>query len=602
MIGKDEVREAQTIMTKYRADNAPLYQRIIDNEKWFNFRHYSGGNPEDVQVHSAWLQNCLMHKHADAMDNYPEPVFLPREESDIDAAKELTAIVPVILEQNGYDDTYDMNWWYKLKMGGNITGVFWEKSKLNGIGDIEIKKIDILNCAWEAGLNDIQDSPNFFLTELISKDDAQLFYGDIDFGDTPFTQKYVVDENIDTLDKVMVVDWYYKKKQKDGTSILHYCKYIGDHIIFSSENENSDVPYYDHNLYPFVFDVMFPREASAVGYGYIDLMKDTQKYIDKMQQAVLKNAIANSRKRYFVSENANFSIDEFSNNEVEIVRVAGQVNDDKIREITGRPLDGVYLEVLNNKIQELKETAGNRDFQQGGVANGVTAASAIAALQEAGSKLSRDMIKSSYRAFNKILFLVVELIRQFYDAPRKFRITNPNGSSDFISYDNRGLKPVVADEFGDEVTRLPVFDIKIKAQKSNPFSQASMNEEAKEMFARGMFNPQLADQTIIALQMMDFEGKDRVMEMVSQNGTLLQQVQQMQMQMQQMAQIIQQLQGTDLSGSIQGAAGEIMNQGRPNNLSERETATSQVERAHNFAHRDRIESARAQSVGTTAVK
>ena len=602
MIGKEEVRDAMEIMRKYRANNTAIYERIIEDEKWFNFRHYSGGNPEDVQVHSAWLQNCLMHKHADAMDNYPEPVFLPREESDTEAAKELSAIVPVILEQNGYDDIYDMNWWYKLKMGGNCTGVFWEKTKLNGIGDIEIRKIDILNCAWEAGLNDIQDSPNFFLTELISKEDADLFYGDIDYGDMPFTQKYVTDETIDTSDKVMVVDWYYKKKRKDGTAILHYCKFIGDHIIFSSENENKDVPYYAHNLYPFVFDVMFPREASAVGYGYIDLMKDTQKYIDKMQQAVLKNAIANSRKRYFVSENANFSVDEFSNNEVEIVRVAGQVNDDKIKEITGRPLDGVYLEVLNNKIQELKETAGNRDFQQGGVANGVTAASAIAALQEAGSKLSRDMIKSSYRAYNKMLYLVVELIRQFYDAPRKFRITNPNGSSSFISYDNRGLKPVVEDEFGEEVTRLPVFDIKIKAQKSNPFSQASMNEEAKEMFARGMFNPQLADQTIIALQMMDFEGKDRVMEMVSQNGTLLQQVQQMQQQMQQMAQIIQQLQGTDLSGSIAGAAGEVMGQRRPTDVAEREKSVDQLGRAYQFAKRDRTEAARAQSIDTTAVR
>ena len=51
------------------------------------------------------------------------------------------------------------------------------------------------------------------------------------------------------------------------------------------------------------------------------------------------------------------------------------------------PLNGTYYQVYQGKIEELKETSGNRDFSQGSTASGVTAASAIAALQEAGSKL-----------------------------------------------------------------------------------------------------------------------------------------------------------------------------------------------------------------------
>ena len=43
----------------------------------------------------------------------------------------------------------------------------------------------------------------------------------------------------------------------------------------------------------------------------------------------------------------------------------------------------------------------------------MTAASAIAALQEAGSKLSRDMIKDSYNAHAQVVLLVIELVRQF---------------------------------------------------------------------------------------------------------------------------------------------------------------------------------------------
>ena len=46
----------------------------------------------------------------------------------------------------------------------------------------------------------------------------------------------------------------------------------------------------------------------------------------------------------------------------------------------------VALNVLEMKIDELKETSSNRDVSQGSSSGGVTAAAAIAALQEAGNK------------------------------------------------------------------------------------------------------------------------------------------------------------------------------------------------------------------------
>ena len=85
-----------------------------------------------------------------------------------------------------------------------------------------------------------------------------------------------------------------------------------------------------------------------------------------------------------------------------------------------------------SRIEELKEISGNRDMTQGGTTGGVTAASAIAALQEAGSKLSRDMLKSAYRAFSRQCYLMIELMRQFYDEQRIFRIVGPSGENQFL--------------------------------------------------------------------------------------------------------------------------------------------------------------------------
>ena len=208
-------------------------------------------------------------------------------------------------------------------------------------------------------------------------------------------------------------------------------------------------------------------------------------------------------------------------------------------------------------------TSGNRDFSQGGTTSGVTAASAIAALQEAGSKLSRDMIKSAYRAFAQECYLVLELIRQFYDEPRTFRITGEGGEQQFEVFDNTAIRPQVqGQDFGIDLgERVPVFDIRVAAQKKSPFSKISQNELAKELYGAGMFNPEIADQALICLDMMDFEGKDKVVQKVSQNQTLLQMVQQLQAQMLQMAQIIDAQNGTTITEGI--AAEQMGMQGQP---------------------------------------
>ena len=104
------------------------------------------------------------------MDNYPDPVVLPREKSDEPTAKTLSAVVPCIMDQNGFESTYSDICWYKIKKGTGVYGVFWNSSKENGVGDIEIKKQDILNLFWEPGINDIQESRNFFSLALVDSD------------------------------------------------------------------------------------------------------------------------------------------------------------------------------------------------------------------------------------------------------------------------------------------------------------------------------------------------------------------------------------------------------------------------------------------------
>ena len=455
----------------------------------------------------------------------PEPNILPREENDIPQAKLLSGVIPVILEQNDFSATYSDAMWYKLKQGTGVYGVFWDSAKLNGLGDISVKKMDLLSCFWEPGITDIQSSANFFTVELHGNDSLVReypFLKDINFSKNVLSvTKYRYDDNVDTTDKSLVIDWYYKKKIGAKT-VVHYCKYVGDTVLFSTENDPEHFPdgIYDHGKYPFVFDVLFPVEGSPCGYSYTDICKDTQIQIDELNAAMVRNAKIGSKIRYFSKMSGGINEDEFADWSNDIVHVEGDLDEKHVKPIEVPVLNGVYVNILNNKIDELKETSGNRDVNNGSTGSAVTAASAIAALQEASGKTSRDFLKNTYNAYAKIIKLVIGLIRQFYSEERKFRIIGEDGKMSFISCSNRmisGEKIFLND--GTEIGyRVPEFDVEVSAQKNTAYNKAAQNELALQFYNAGFFDPSRADQAAAAVSMMDFSRKESVLMKISQNA------------------------------------------------------------------------------------
>lgn len=549
-----DVERGIDLLTRYKDGKSNLENRIVNDELWWELRHWEGigqskakrvdksgkevtSTPPEPKPSSAWLFNTIQNKHADAMDNYPEPVVLPRERSDEQSAKTLSQILPVVQEYNHFEQVYSDNWWEKLKHGTAVYGIFWDPQKDNGLGDIEIRDIDLLKLFWEPGITDIQKSRNLFIVDLVDNDLLDSEYPQLkgkQKGKVVDVKEYIYDDNVDTSDKSVVVDWYYKVKTPDGRTALHYIKFVGSTLLYASENdpEYRERGFYDHGMYPVVLDVMYPEKGTPIGFGYVAICKDPQLYIDKLSANILENAMMATKKRFFVSDSTAVNEQEFLDWNRPLVHVNGPLDDGRIQEIVTKPLSDIYVTVAQMKIEEMKDTAANRDVNSGGTTN-VTAAAAIAALQEAGNKASRDMISASYRAYTQINTLCVELMRQFYDLSRSFRITGEGSEYQFIDFDNTGLQDQVTglDTMGNPMYRRPVFDLKIKAQKKNPFSRMEQNERAKELYAMGFFAPENAQASLIALDMMDFEGIQTVKEKVMQGQTLLNMVMQMSQQL-----------------------------------------------------------------------
>ena len=591
-IGAEELRRANGILKKYKEGKTRLEQRIIDNEQFWKLRHWEqmekegqGGNSGDPQPASGWLVNCILSKHADAMDCYPAPTVLPREPDDRQEAQRLSRILPVVLKKNQFKRTYSSAWWYKLKSGCAVYGVFWDGTKLGGLGDISVKRMDLLNLFWEPGVTDIQDSAHFFSTELVDNDKLLAEYPQLEgkLGRGNFTlSRYLYDDTVDTSNKSLVVDWYYHTNM-EGRKVLQYCKYVGETVLYATENDTvqptetqlmgadengrpvmGQVPcgpimaqrgWYDHGKYPFVFDVLFPEEGTPCGYGYIDLCKSPQKQIDLMNQAILKNTLANATPRFFIRSDGAVNENEYADWTRPFVHTNGNLGSDSIAPIRAGSLDSVYVAILNNKIGEMKETAGNRDVANGGTASGVTAGTAIAALQESSGKLSRNMIDDGYEAFADVVTLCIELIRQFYELPRQFRLLGAMGTEEFVSYDHSGLQPRVMDDGVTVSYRVPEFDLEIGAERESPYRTAEANQLALQLFQMGFFRDDLADQALRCLELMEFKNKDQLARVISGGQTQARQIAALRQQLLQLAQVVDEVKGTHLAESLSAEQG-----------------------------------------------
>lgn len=594
-IGTEQIRKASQILRKYKEGKTNLEKKIIANEQFWKLRqwNYMNAPEEDFKPATAWLWSCIQSRYSDAMDSYPTCNFQPRQRDDVEEAKKLSSIVPIILEQNRYEETYSDIVWYTLKHGGSVQGIFWDGTKHNGIGDITVNKIDFLNIFWESGVTNIQESENVFTTELMNKKLLEQRYPECKGklkNDKISIAKYLYDDNVDTTDKAVVVDWYYHS-YVNGKKTLQYVKFVDDIVLYATENDDKveekitvdpqtgipiTVPIgksmaerglYDHAMYPFVTMSLYPIEGSLCGYGLTDIGRDTQLVIDKLNKAIVENAIVGSKPRYFIKDDGSINEKEYAEIDKPFIHSQRNVNDETIKPVDTKSLDPIYVNFLTQKIDELKYITSNQDVGNGIAPSGITAGSAISALQESQGKNARSSNKAFHRAFREVAYHIVELIRQFYDVPRTFRI-NPDGMGEqFVEYDNSRIKPQMQQTMGESMgLRLPEFDIEVTSEKANPYKKMEINELALNFYTQGFFNPQLSDQAIACLKMMDFTKKDEVIQMISENGTIAQMLAQYQQLALQLANKISPQLGETIANQILKGSGQQVPQGFGNQV------------------------------------
>lgn len=531
-VTRERLTEIRAVHSRYCNGLRPTYSRVKKAEEWYRLHNtimeQSGGKVEvgrdgGFTAQSAWVFNTVTSKHADHVDACPTAECLPREPGDVQTADTLSKVVPFLLERYGWSRIWDISSLRKVKLGTAHYKVIWDKDQDGGLGDVAIKSISTLNLAWQPTVTDIQESEYLFHHEYVSRTAlAQAWPQLRESGVMPSPDcidEFLPDqERRDKSDVAVLVECWYKVPVPTGVGsvrkVLHKVLYVGDVVLYASEDDPKCAKrgYYDHGLYPYEFDPMFRVEDSACGLGYVDIGVNPQTAIDILNTAFVKNAAVGAIPRYMSSdESAAINERELLDTSEPILHVKGSISEQVLREVPHKSLDGNYIALRDSLIQEMRETTGNTETSTGNSGSGVTAASAIAALQEASGKISRAAISASYGVFGRIMEQVIELIRQFYTIPRYARITGSDGGMEFAQLSADTLNPG---------GRKATFDVSIKATRLRSFDRVAHNELALQFYSLGFFNPQKAEEAMMCIDMMDFPGKDTLRQRIAQQATM----------------------------------------------------------------------------------
>ena len=502
-----DLTSAKATLAAFKRGKREIEERLLRERRIFADVYSSEGS-------SSWIFNSIVNKHADIIDAIPACSCLPRERRDETVADMLSKIIPVICERVGFEQTYSENAWDKLKHGTAVYGVFWNTALEDGLGDIDVRSIKLSDIFWEPGISDIQDSSAVFIVSSAEPSELEARYPAFKYKDNREADGAVANIlGFSSADgRCTVVDHYYKRYLPGGRVLLHLCKFCGDTVLYSSElDESCSDGWYSHGLYPVVFDRLYPCDDGICGFGIISIAANAQMYINRIDDNILQYSDWASRVRFWAKRSLGVNEKEFLDLSRSIVEVEGDIDDEKLRQIEMAPLDQSVIDSKRLKIDELKEITGARDVSQGGITGGVTAASAISILREAGAKASRDGIEESYRAYIKIISLVIELVAQFYESSRCFRIVGEFGEREYLSFTGRSLRE-------NEGYR-PHIDIEITAAKKSPSEAKERNEFARGLYESGAFKPERLDETLTMLELMDFDGVGKLKAMLNRVRT-----------------------------------------------------------------------------------
>lgn len=498
--------EAYELFREFRSAYTGEWQRLQNCERMYRGDHWHDvplRDPNEPRPVTPVIQSTVENISAELMDRIPEAVIAPETPEDAQIARVLEAVIRQNHDAGGYAREYRRIVHDLLVSGYAVQEVGFDPAACGGLGSAFVRHVDARSILFDPAATDLQDGRAVFKIGLRTRafmeqhfPEHAAFLTDDAFRSTDAAEDDVL--QADRRDTLLLIEyWRREYDAASGRSRVHMAQLCAGRVLRDSRDTKPE-GYFAHGLYPFVLTPLFPRRGSCLGFGYVDLFEKQQRYADKLDQIVLKNALMASHNKLLVTEASGFDVEDLRDWSKDVHR-GESLNG--VTWFTTPALPAYLVDYIHAIRESIKQESGANDFSRGQTTAGVTAASAIAALQEMSNKRARTVSRLLHEAFRDAVRMEIEVEREFSLFTR--RVT--------VEIDGRRVpctfeSAMLLREAPGRVL-LPVeFYVSVKAQQETRTTAMSQNELALQMLQAGILRPEQA------AAMMVFDGKEQVLK------------------------------------------------------------------------------------------
>ena len=512
-------------------------ERMDRNEKLYHGKHWEEqvhvGDPNAPQPVTPIIFSTIENIKADLSNKTPTATIKPENTDNEDFARALTRVTEQDLDANDWSTECMALYSDLLVYGWCVQEVGFDSYAMQGKGCAYDRRVAPRGFMCDPVCENLQDGRACFKFGKRTREWFRQHYPN-DFEEITYTAETddthvpndtgVITKSI-LIETQQIIEAWVKIYDADRKrSTVHMITLAGDHVLECSADVKPE-GYYMHGQYPFVLTALYPVDGTPFGLGIPDMFEGIQLYSDKIDQIILKNAYLASHNKLLVTDASGFDAEDLADwtKDVHTGESLGGIT-----WFPTPPLPNYIIELSQLMKASIKTESGANDQARGQTSGGVTAASAINALQIMATKRSTMHSQGFHAKFKMAVRMMLDVEREFTQGERVVVIMSHGRPLKFT------VKPQDFARMGDEGKPIEYY-IVIETSDMTQYSKMANNELALQLgqMYRDAIDP------IAILYMMDFPDKDIVIETIQDGRNS--QLMQMQAQMQQMAQAIEQL-------------------------------------------------------------
>jgi len=517
-IGAEDNKLANAVQSLFRefvADYRQEWERIDDNERIYQGDHWNGimpvlddDNPNVPKPTTPIITSVIENIKADLSDEFPEAVILPESVDDEVAAKVLTQALRQEQEACGFDKEYDKATQDMLNCGWTVWEIGHDPELNRGVGGSYIRYVINKNFMCDPQVLDLQEGRACFKFDVRPYDWFCQHYPDhVPFlkGDDDLVNKDHNDFGATTAPSNrhsyrLIEAWFRVYDPETKAHAVHMLLMAGGQILENSY-ETRPNGYFKHGKYPFVITRLFPQKGSALGLGITDLFKDSQRFSDKLDQILLVNTFRASRPRLLVQEDM-VDYDEARDFSKEVIRTKGSPQMATAWQ-QANPLPSHIMAYINQIRDLIKTESGSNEQSRGNTTSGVTAGTAIAALQEMSMKRSRMEGRAMHYGYAEASLMQLDVMEEFDTVERNIIVTI--GSQKMkLPFSRKTFRKLFEDG-----TDIPIgFRVSVRTSRQTRYTKLQHNELWLQMMGTlgNTVDP------AIMIEGLEYEEKERLLD------------------------------------------------------------------------------------------